>query len=105
LSASRARDRGAGGRARELVDQVAGARRVGGIVDPHLGTRLVHGQLARDAGSVGVEHAGADAAPREQVDEEVRLGKVGGGVDLLQNLTDTMPLTPSCFTPLRPSTW
>jgi hypothetical protein len=37
----------------------------------------------------------------EQVDEEVRLGKVGRGVDALQNFTDTDPATPSSLMPER----
>jgi hypothetical protein len=37
----------------------------------------------------------------EKVDEEMRLGKVGGGVDALQNFTDTVPAKPSSLMPER----
>jgi hypothetical protein len=38
----------------------------------------------------------------EKVEEEVRLGEVGRGVDALQNFTDTEPATPSSLMPERP---
>ena len=37
----------------------------------------------------------------EKVEEEVRLGKIGRGVDALQNFTDTDPATPSSLMPER----
>jgi hypothetical protein len=37
----------------------------------------------------------------EKVEEEVRLGKVGRGVDALQNFTETEPATPSSLMPER----
>jgi hypothetical protein len=37
----------------------------------------------------------------EEVDEEVRLGKVGGGVDALQNFTETVTPRPSSLMPVR----
>jgi hypothetical protein len=40
----------------------------------------------------------------QQVDEEMRLGKVGGGKDALQNFTETVPATPSSLMPERPDT-
>ena len=77
---------------------------MGGIVHPHLRTRHVHGKLAGEARGVLVEHTRPDAAPGEQVDEEVRLGKVAGGVDALQKRIDTMPVMPSSSIPERPDT-
>jgi len=40
----------------------------------------------------------------EKVCEEVGLGQVRSGVDPLQNLYDSMPVTPSSLMPERPFT-
>jgi hypothetical protein len=37
----------------------------------------------------------------EEVDEELRLGQVGGGVDALQNFTETVAPMPSSLMPVR----
>jgi hypothetical protein len=81
------------------------AQRVGrqlGILDPHLRERRLDRQLAGDAGSVGVEDAGADARARQVVDEDLRLGKVRRGEDALQKRIATAPVMPSSLMPLRP---
>lgn len=75
-----------------------------GVVEPDLRTGGVDGQLAGDAGRVGVEDAGSDAPVAQQVDDELRLGEVGRGVDPLQNRTDTIALAPLSSTPERPVT-
>jgi len=77
---------------------------VGGIVHPHLRPRDVDGELAGEAGRVLVEYTRPDAAVGEQVDEEMGLGEVGGGVDALQKRTDTIPVMPSSSMPVRPDT-
>lgn len=51
-----------------------------------------------------VEDARADAAPGEEVYDEVGLGQVGGGVDPFQKRIDTMPVMPSSSMPERPET-
>ena len=71
-------------RLHEGVDDLARARRVAGAVDPDLGKRGVHRKLARDALGVRVENTRANAPAGEQVEEELRLGQVGGGEDALQ---------------------
>jgi hypothetical protein len=87
--------------AQEGFDDVLRARRVGGIVDPDLRERCVDRQLAGEARGVRVEDACANAAMGEEVDQEVRLGKVGGGVDALQNFTETVTPSPSSLMPVR----
>lgn len=77
---------------------------MGGIVHPHLRTRHVHGQLAGEARGVLVEDTRPDAPLGEEVDEEMRLGKVRGGVDALQKRSDTRALMPSSSMPVRPET-
>ena len=77
---------------------------MGGVVHPHLGPCDIDGKLAGEAGRVLVEHTRPDAALGEQVDEEMRLGKVAGGVDALQKRIDTMPVKPSSSMPERPET-
>ena len=57
-----------------------------------------------DARGVGVEDARANAPVFEEVDEEVRLGEIGCGVDPLQKRYESMPLTPSWLIPERPDT-
>jgi len=88
-------------RAQEGIDDLFRARRVGRVVDPDLRQRCVDGQLAGEAGGVRVEDARANAAMGEQVEEEVRLGEVGGGVDALQNFTETVTPRPSSLMPVR----
>lgn len=77
---------------------------MGGIVHPHLRACGIDGKLAGEAGRVLVEHTRPDAALGEEVYEEVRLGKVAGGVDALQKRIDTMPVKPSSSMPERPDT-
>jgi len=71
-------------RLHEGVDDLARPRRVAGPVDPDLRQRCVDRKLAYDARGVRVEDACANAAGGEQVEEELRLGQVGGGEDALQ---------------------
>lgn len=91
-------------RAHERIDDLGRARRVVGSIDPDLRQRHVGRQLAGDARGVRVEDARANAPVFEQVDEEVRLGEVGGGVDAFQKRYESMPLTPSWLIPERPDT-
>ena len=91
-------------RAHERIDDVARARRVVGAIDPDLRQRRVERQLAGDAAGVRVEDARANAPVFEEVDEEVRLGEIGCGVDPLQKRYESMPLTPSWLIPERPDT-
>ena len=77
---------------------------MGGIVHPHLRACGIDGKLAGEAGRVLVEHTRPDAALGEEVYEEMRLGKVAGGVDALQKRIDTMPVKPSSSMPERPDT-
>ena len=91
-------------RAHERIDDVARARRVVGAIDPDLRQRRVERQLAGDARGVGVEDARANAPVFEEVDEEMRLGEIGCGVDPLQKRYESMPLTPSWLIPERPDT-
>lgn len=76
-----------------------------GILDPHLGKRRVERQLPGDTRRVRVEHVRGDAALLERIPDEMRFGQVGGGVDPLQNLTETIAPTASCFTPERLETF
>jgi hypothetical protein len=85
----------------EVFDETARALGVARVVDPDLGKRRVDGQLAGEAGGVRVEDSGANASTGKQVDEEMGLGKVGRGVDALQNFTETVPATPSSLMPVR----
>jgi hypothetical protein len=91
-------------RLKELADELRGALRLLVVLDPHLRQRGLDRQLAGDAGRVGVEEADADARARQVVQDELRLGKVGGGVDALQKRTETEPVTPSSLMPVRPET-
>lgn len=75
-----------------------------GIVHPHLRACHVDGKLAREARGIRVEDARANAPVREEVDEEVGLREVGGGVDALQKRSDSRPVMPSSVTPERPDT-
>ena len=105
LAAFRAGDgRAVGRRAQVLVDQVAGARGVGGIVDPYLGKRRLDRQLAREARGVRVEDPSANASIRQQIREEVRLRLVRRGIDPFQNRNDSIPVTPSSEIEERPET-
>jgi hypothetical protein len=65
------------------------------VLHPDLRKGRVDRQLAGDARGVRVQDAGANAAMGEQVDEELRLGKVGCGVDPLQSFTETVAPMPS----------
>jgi hypothetical protein len=85
----------------ERIDQCPRAFGVVGVIDPHLRQRGFDRQLAREAGGVRVEDARANASMGEEVDEEVRLGKVGRGVDAFQNFTETVPPKPSSLIPER----
>jgi len=71
-------------RAHERVDDLARARRLVGTIDPDLRQRGIDRQLAGDARGVRVEDARANAPVGEEVDEELGLGEVGGGVGALQ---------------------
>jgi hypothetical protein len=105
LAAFRADDRGARhGGAKVFVDEGAGARGVGGILDPELGKRRVDGKLAGEARGVRVEDARANAPIREQICEEVCLRQIRRGEDAFQNRYDSMPVTPSSEIPERPET-
>ena len=90
------------GRIEELVDGLAGTDRVQVPFDPDLRQRSFDGQLARQARRVGVEDARGNLAGCEAIDEEVGLGKVGRGVDALQNFTDTIRFPPLSLMPDRP---
>lgn len=68
---------------------------MGGIFHPDLRQRGIERKLARDARGVGVEDVRDDAMVRERIPDEMRLGQVGGGVDLLQNRYDTVAPMPS----------
>jgi hypothetical protein len=105
FAALRAGDgRAAGRRLQVFIDESAGAVRVGGIFDPHLGQRRVDRQLAGEARGVRVEDSNANASIREQVCEEVRLRQVRRGMDPFQNRIETIPVTPSSETFERPET-
>ncbi len=88
----------------EGFDHRERARRVFGILDPHLRQRGVDRKLAREAGGVRVEDARANASMGKEIDEEMGLGEIGRGVDPFQNFTETMPVTPSSLIPERPET-
>jgi hypothetical protein len=75
------------------------------IFHPHLGQGGIEGELARDAGGVRVEHVCHDAVVPERIPDEMRFGQVGGGVDLLQNLYETVAPMPSWWTPERDDTF
>jgi hypothetical protein len=77
--------RAARGRAKEFVDDRAGAIGIRGVLHPELGERRVDRQFAREARGVRVEDSRANAPGFEQICEEVRLRQVGCGVDALQN--------------------
>ena len=106
LAAVRALDRGplVRGRLQVQVDRLAGASRVQVALDPDLRKRGFDRKLARQARRVGIEDARGNLAGGEAVDEELCLGKVGGGIDPLQNFTETITLPPFSFTPERPET-
>ena len=94
-----------GGRLQVLLDRLARARRIEVAIDPDLGQGSIDGKLARQARRVGIEDARGNLAGGEAVDEELGLGKVGRGVDALQNFTETITFPPFSFTPERPETW
>jgi hypothetical protein len=77
--------RGTGRGLEVFVDESASALGIRGIVDPDLGKGCLDRQLAGEARGVRVEDARANAPFGELIDEELRLGQVGGGVDALQN--------------------
>ena len=87
-----------------LLDRLARARGVEVALDPDLRQGSIDGQLARQARRVGIEEARGDLAGGEVVDEELGLGKVGRGVDALQNFTETIRLPPFSLMPERPDT-
>ena len=72
------------------------------IFNPYLGQGRVEGQLAGDARGVRIEDMRGDAALPKRIPDEMRLGQVGGVVDSLQNLTETMAPIASWWTPERP---
>jgi len=93
---------------RALEERDDDLARVGGlrrILDPHLGKRRVEGQLARHARRVRIEDVRHDAALLERIPDEMRFGQVGGVVDPLQNLTETIAPHASWCTPERPDTF
>jgi len=94
-----------GGGLQVLLDGFARARRVEIALDPHLRQGGIDGKLARQARRVGIEDARGDLAGGEVVDEELGLGKVGRGVDALQNFTETIRFPPFSLIPERPETW
>ena len=65
------------------------------IFHPDLGQRGVERQLARDARGVRVEHVRDDAMVPEHIPDEMCLEQVGGDVDFLQNLYETVAPMPS----------
>ena len=91
----------AGRRAQELADQLARPPGLGIVLDPDLRERRVDWQFARHARGIRVEDARANATMREQVQQELRFGKVGSGEDALQNFTETVAPRPSSLMPER----
>jgi hypothetical protein len=85
----------------EFVDQ--GERALGVVrpFDPELRQGGLDRNLAQDARGVRIEDARANAPIRKMAREEVGLGQVRSGVDPLQNLYDTMAVTPSSLIPWR----
>lgn len=76
----------------------------GSVVYPHLREGSLDGQLAREAGSIGVEDARRDPVVTQLIDDQLRFRQVRGGEDALQNFTETMPLTPLSLIPAREPT-
>jgi hypothetical protein len=75
------------------LDHLARARGVGGVVDPYLRQRGVDRELAREARGVGVEDARAYPAVREEVHQQVGLGRLRprGRLDALSELDRQHP--------------
>ena len=92
------------GRLEVLLDRLSRPRGIQVAFDPDLRKGSIDRKLARQAGRVRIEDARGDLAGGEVVDEELGLGKVGRGVDALQNFTDTIRFPPFSFTPERPET-
>src|SRR6476646_2674010 len=90
LAAFAARAGRAGGHGfEEGFDHLARAGRIAVALHPNLRQRGLDGQLAREARGIGVEYPRGDQLLLQPIDDELRLGEVGGGVDALQVRTCT----------------
>lgn len=85
----------------EGLDDVARALVVRVAVDPDPGKRSLDGELPGEARGVRVQDARGDPPRGEQIDEDLRLGEMGGCAQPLQNFIDSSTLTPSSFMPWR----
>jgi hypothetical protein len=86
----------------ERGDDLARVSGLRGILDPDLGQRLVERQLACHARCVRIEDVRSDALVLKRIPDEMRFRQVGGGVDPLQNLYETIAPQASCLMPERP---